>query len=100
MGIMMRNNNLNRGIIGLNVVLDDLNLAYNQEKGKNTLEYMEMTANAANVRMIVQSRIATNITNGISHTFKEYSASEIIMGTCMKDTETQKLLGKYYAKPI
>ena len=80
MGIMMRNNKLNRGIIGLNVVLDDLNLAYNQEKGKNTLEYMEMTANAANVRMIVQSRIATNITNGISHAFKEYSASEIIMG--------------------
>jgi len=79
-GIMMRNAKLNRGIIGLNVVLDDLNLAYNQEKGRNTLEYMEMTANAANVRMIVQSRIATNISNGISHAFKEYSASEIIMG--------------------
>ena len=79
-GIMMRNNKLNRGIIGLNVVLDDLNLSYNQEKGKNTLEYMEMTANAANVRMIVQSRIATNITNGISHAFKEYAASEIIIG--------------------
>ncbi|MCI1731679.1 MAG: hypothetical protein LKM34_04540 [Prevotella sp.] len=44
------------------------------------LEYMEMTANAANVRMIVQSRIATNISNGISHAFKEYSASEIIIG--------------------
>lgn len=79
-GILMRNTKLNRGVIGLNVVLDDLNLAYNQEKGKNTLEYMEMTANAANVRMIIQSRIATNISNGISHTFKEYSASEIIMG--------------------
>jgi len=79
-GIMMRNTKLNRGIIGLNVVLDDLNLAYNQEKGRNTLEYMEMTANAANVRMIVQSRIATNISNGISHAFKEYSASEIIIG--------------------
>nr|WP_155951780.1 cation:proton antiporter [Segatella paludivivens] len=79
-GIMMRNTKLNRGIIGLNVVLDDLNLAYNQEKGRNTLEYMEMTANAANVRMIVQSRIATNISNGISHAFKEYAASEIIMG--------------------
>ena len=79
-GIMMRNTKLNRGIIGLNVVLDDLNLTYNQEKGKNTLKYMEMTANAANVRMIVQSRIATNISNGISHAFKEYSASEIIIG--------------------
>ena len=79
-GIMIRNTKLNRGIIGLNVVLDDLNLTYNQEKGRNTLEYMEMTANAANVRMIVQSRIATNISNGISHAFKEYSASEIIMG--------------------
>lgn len=80
LGIIMRNTNLNRGIIGLNVVLDDLNLAYNQEQGKKMLERMEMTANAANVRMIVQSRIATNISNGIAHAFKEYSASEIIMG--------------------
>jgi Kef-type K+ transport system membrane component KefB len=79
-GIMMRNAKLNRGLIGLNVVLDDLNLSYNQERGKNMLEYMEMTANAANVRMIVQSRIATNISIGISHAFKEYTASEIIIG--------------------
>lgn len=80
LGIIMRNVKLNRGIIGLNVVLDDLNLSYNQEQGKKMLEHMEMTANAANVRMMVQSRIATNISNGISHAFKEYAASEIIMG--------------------
>jgi Kef-type K+ transport system membrane component KefB len=80
LAIIMRNTKLNRGIIGLNVVLDDLNCSYNQERGRKMLEYMEMTANAANVRMIVQSRIATNISNGISHAFKEYSASEIIIG--------------------
>jgi Kef-type K+ transport system membrane component KefB len=92
-GIMMRNSKLNRGIIGLNVVLDDLNISYNQEKGKKMLEYMEMTANAANVRMIVQIRIATNISNGISHAFKEYSASEIIIGMHDGDSSSKMAWG-------
>ena len=93
LGIIMRNTKLNRGIIGLNVVLDDQNLSYNQEKGKEMLESMEMTANAANVRMIVQSRIATNISNGISHAFKEYSASEIIMGLHVSDGSYKNFWG-------
>jgi Kef-type K+ transport system membrane component KefB len=80
LGIMMRNIRLNRGLIGLNVVLDDMYCARNQETGKKLLEKVKKTASTANVRIQVQSRIATNISNGIVHAFKENNASEMIIG--------------------
>jgi Kef-type K+ transport system membrane component KefB len=78
--IMMRNPRLNRGLIGLSVVYDDNNSSHNQELGRKLLEHAEKTASAADVRMQTQSRIATNVTNGIMHAFKEYDASELIIG--------------------
>ena len=80
LAIFMRNVSLNRGIIGLNVVLDDDNVQKNQALGRQLLEQAAKTASAADVRMQTQSRIATNIANGIMHAFKEYNASEIIIG--------------------
>lgn len=78
--IMMRNPKLNRGLIGLNVVYDDLHSAANQAKGRKLLERIVKTASAADVRMMTQSRLSTNLANGIMHTFKEYDASEILLG--------------------
>ncbi len=77
---MMRNQKLNRGLIGLNVVFDDEDRLVHQEKGKTLLEKLTQMASATDVRMQTQVRIATNIANGIMHAFKEYHASEIIMG--------------------
>jgi hypothetical protein len=77
---LMRNVKLNRGIIGLNVVLDDDNVQKNQALGRQLLEQTAKAAAAVDVRMQTQSRIATNIANGIMHAFKEYNASEIIIG--------------------
>ena len=78
--ILMRNERLNRGIIGLNVVLDDDHVTANQQHGRQLLEKAAKTAAASDVRMLTQSRIAANIANGIIHAFKEYDASEIVMG--------------------
>ena len=80
LAIMMRNERLNRGLIALNVVLDDDQVSMNQKLGKELLKQAMKAASAADVRMQTQSRIATNIANGIMHAFKEYDASEIIMG--------------------
>ena len=80
MAILMRNPKLNRGLVGLNVVYDDENRLQGQEKGKSLLEKLANMAIAADVRMLTQVRIATNIANGIKHAFKEFNASEIIMG--------------------
>lgn len=80
LGTMMRNQKLNRGLIALNVVYDDEQRLANQEKGKTLLDKLTQLGAAADVRVQTQVRIATNIANGIMHAFKEYNASEIIMG--------------------
>ncbi|MBQ9571512.1 MAG: cation:proton antiporter, partial [Prevotella sp.] len=95
LAIMMRNPKLNRGLVGLNVVLDDMNVAMNQAKGKALLEKAQKAASAADVRMQTQSRIATNIANGMIHAFKEYDASEIIIGQHVKKTEGENFWGLF-----
>ena len=80
MAMLMRNEKLSRGLIALNVVYDDLDATYNQQEGQRLLEQIEKKAAAADVQVQTQVRLATNIANGIKHAFKEYDASEIIMG--------------------
>lgn len=95
LGLMMHNDRLSRGLIGLNVVYDDENSQKNQSIGKRTLEQATRIASAADVRMLTQSRLATNISNGIIHAFKEYDASEIIMGLHNKKNDADKFWGLF-----
>lgn len=95
LGLMMHNDKLSRGLIGLNVVYDDENSSRNQSLGRRTLEQATKIASAADVRMLTQSRLATNISNGIIHAFKEYDASEIIMGLHHKRNEADKFWGLF-----
>lgn len=95
LAIMMRNQKLNRGLVGLNVVFDDeQRLAY-QERGKVLLEKLTRQASAADVRMQTQVRIATNIANGIKHAFKEFNASEIIMGMHIHKEVSKRFWGEF-----
>ncbi len=80
MGIMMRNKKLNRGLIGLNVVMEDRQTQVNLDKGRKLLDHMKQYATAMNVMMQTQVRISNNIAHGIIHAFNEYQASEIIIG--------------------
>ena len=95
LAILMRNERLNRGMIGLNVVLDDKNTSKNQKLGKELLEHATKAAAAADVRMQTQSRIATNIANGIMHAFKEFDASEVILGMHEQTTESDSFWGMF-----
>ncbi|MCD8290785.1 MAG: cation:proton antiporter [Prevotella sp.] len=95
MAIMMRNEKLNRGLIGLNVVFDDENRRIWQEKGKALLSRLTDMANAADVRIQTQVRIATNIANGIKHAFTEYQASEIIMGMHIHKDVSKQFWGQF-----
>ncbi len=92
---MMRNRVLNRGIVALNVVYDDTNRLKYQERGRSLLEHVVKTANTTGVMVQTQVRIATNIINGIKHAFKEYNASEIIMGMHSGDEEDGKFWGEF-----
>ena len=80
MATMMRNPKLKRELVALNVVYDDVNMRRNQAEGQQLLEHLRHLASASDVPMTTQVRIAANIANGIKHAFKEFQASEILMG--------------------
>ena len=94
MAVMMRNKKLNRGLVALNVVYDDNNRLGNQERGRRLMERITKVASYSDVRVQTQVRIATNITNGIKHAFKEFNASEIILGMYSSLNGTPKYLGE------
>ena len=80
MAIMMRNPRLKKELVALNVVYDDVNMRHNQAEGRRLLEQIHQLASSSDVPMTTQVRIAANIANGIKHAFKEFQASEILMG--------------------
>jgi hypothetical protein len=95
LAIMMRNNRLNRGLVALNVVYDDVNAKKNQTAGQQLLQHLQHVASSADVPMQTQVRIAANIANGIKHAFKEFQASEIIMGLHFHKEISRKFWGEF-----
>lgn len=95
LGLMMRNRKLNRGLIALNVVYDDDKAAIHQQEGQELLTKLQKSAAAADVRLQTQVRLATNIANGIKHAFKEFDASEIIMGLHIHQEVTKRFWGEF-----
>ena len=93
-GVLMRNTKLNRGLVALNVVYDDAKRLANQEDGRRLMERLTKVAGYSDVRMQTQVRIATNITNGIKHAFKEFNASEIILGMNSDNNRAPRHLGE------
>ena len=80
MATLMRNPRLKRELVALNVVYDDVNMRHNQAEGQRLLDHLCHLASASDVSMVTQVRVAANIANGIKHAFKEFQASEILMG--------------------
>ena len=95
MAILMRNQKLNREIVALNVVYDDVNAGNNQTEGRRLLEHLQHAASASDVHLQTQVRIAANIANGIKHAFKEFQASEIIMGLHFHKEISSKFWGEF-----
>ena len=96
LAIMMRNPKLGRGLVGLSVVYDDNDMRLNQEQGQRLLEKVQQYAAAADVKMQTQVRVAANIANGIKHAFKEFHASEIIIGMHMHKEVSTKFWGEFH----
>ncbi|MBP5258650.1 MAG: cation:proton antiporter [Prevotella sp.] len=95
LAIMMRNSRLNRGVVALNVVYDDVSAKRHQEEGRQLLDHLTRLANASEVPIQTQVRIAANIANGIKHAFKEFQASEIVMGLHFHKEITPKFWGEF-----
>ena len=96
LAIMMRNPKLGRGLVGLSVVYVAVDMRLNQERGQRLLEKVQQYAAAADVKMQTQVRVAANIANGIKHAFKEFRASEIIIGMHMHQEVSASFWGEFH----
>jgi len=96
LALLMRNKRQKQDLVGLNVVYDDIHARKNQEEGAKLLEQIQRTASSADIRMQTQVRIAANIANGIKHAFKEFQASEIIIGMHMHKNVSTKFWGEFH----
>ena len=96
MGMLMRNPRLKREIVALNVVYDDSQMRKNQQAGQELLQKVVKTGTAADVRIVTQVRIAANIANGIKHAFKEFQASEILIGMHTHTEVSPKFWGQFH----
>lgn len=95
LGILMRNRSLNRGMVALNVVYDDEKSSVYKQQGQDLMAHLTKVAASADVRLQTQVRLATNIANGIKHAFKEFDASEIIMGLHIHQEVTTRFWGEF-----
>ena len=95
LALVMRNPRLNRGLVGINIVYDDDHRQENMESGRQLLTNLAKMASAADVKMQIQVRIAANIANGIKYAFKEFDASEIIMGLHIHKEISPKFWGEF-----
>ena len=95
LAIMMSNPKLKRGLVALNVVYDDEKSGKHREQGLRLLEQLEQRASASDIQMQTQVRLATNIANGIKHAFREFGASEIIMGMHVHTDVNPKFWGEF-----
>ena len=95
LALLMRNQQLNRGLVALNVVYDDKNSAAGRQQGLKLLEQLEQQAAAADVQMQTQVRLASNIANGIKHAFREFACSEIVMGMHVHTDISPKFWGEF-----
>ncbi len=95
LSMLVRNQQLKRELVALNVVYDGENSINEREAGLQLLEQLQRQASASEVPVMTQVRLATNIANGIKHAFRESGCSEIVMGMHVHTEVTKKFWGEF-----
>ncbi len=96
LAIMARNPKLHRPLVAINVVYDDVNMQRHQREGQRLLEQVQTYAAGSDVTVDTQVRVAANIANGIKHAFKEFQASEILIGMHMHENVSPTFWGQFH----
>lgn len=96
MAILMLNRKQTRGLVSLNVVYDGEHMHRNMEQGNRLLEQMTQYCASSDIQIQTQTRIAANIANGIKHAFKEFQATEILIGMHTHKEVSTKFWGEFH----
>ena len=96
MAILMLNRKQTRGLVALNVVYDGEHMHRNMEQGNRVLEQMTQYCAGSDIQIQTQTRIAANIANGIKHAFKEFQATEILIGMHTHKEVSTKFWGEFH----
>lgn len=91
-GLMLRTPGSDAPLTALNVVLE--NDPDTRDEGIKQLERATKIAAAANVKLISRNRWSVNVVSGISHTMKEFEASDLLIGLHQKGRLTDTFFGK------
>ena len=96
MAILMLNRKQTRGLVALNVVYDGEHMHRNMEQGNRLLEQMTQYCAGSDIQIQTQTRISANIANGIKHAFKEFQATEILIGMHTHKEVSTKFWGEFH----
>ena len=92
LGLMLRTPTSSTPLTALNVVLEDKPAA--REEGLKQLESASRIASASGVRLVARSRWSVNVVSGISHTMREFEASDLIIGLHQRTHLTDNYYGR------
>lgn len=92
---MMRNRQLNRGLICLNIINDADLSEKTQAHSRECLEMATKLASAADVPIQTQTRLAVNFVTATIHALRENDASELLIGLHRKRHPGDSFLGLF-----
>ena len=92
---MMRNRQLNRGLICLNIINDADLSEKTQAHSRECLEMASRLASAADVPVQTQSRLAVNFATATIHALRENDASELLIGLHRQRHKGDSFLGLF-----
>lgn len=92
---MMRNQQLKRGLICLNIINDADMSNKAQAHSRECLEMATKLASAADVPIQTQTRLAVNFVTATIHSLKENDASELLIGLHRKRHNGDSFIGQF-----
>ena len=92
---MMRNRQLNRGLICLNIINDADLSDQTQAHSRECLEMATQLASAADVPVQTQTRLAVNFATATIHALRENDASELLIGLHRQRHKGDSFLGLF-----
>ncbi|MCD8313923.1 MAG: cation:proton antiporter [Bacteroidales bacterium] len=93
LALVIKNPSNKSELVALNVINDGSASPKKEEAGKRSLETAAKIASAANVSTEMVSRYDMNVTAGIIHTIREYSATDVVIGLHRKGSFLDSFFG-------